>query len=240
MTFTGSIANINTALDGLQFLPSANYNGPAGISITTNDLGNTGSGGPLSVTNVAAISLSPVNDAPIYTLPNAQGALAETDLVFSSAKGNAITVSDIDAGASPVQVTLTATNGRLALGTASGLSFLAGSASGVATMTFTGTLASVNAALDGLRFTPNAGFDGAAGLDITVNDLGNDGAPGPAYEARGGLTINVAAGTPDPTLFDPPPIVPPPPGPGAARPRRGRRLIRSCWSDRPAETSLPC
>ncbi len=220
MTFTGTMANINAALDGLRFLPSANYNGPAGISITTNDLGNSGAGGPLSVTNVAAISLSPVNDAPAYTLPNVQGTRAETELVFSSARGNAITVSDIDAGANPVQVTLTATNGRLALGTASGLTFLAGSASGAATMTFTGTVAAVNAALDGLRFAPDAGFDGPARLDVTVNDLGNTGA-GPAYEANGGITIVVAAADPDPTLFDPPPITPPPPGPDGGPPKPG-------------------
>ena len=43
---------------------------------------------------------------------------------------------------------------------------------------FTGTLADVNAALDGLVFTPNTGFTGVAAIDIEVDDLGNSGAGG--------------------------------------------------------------
>ena len=37
-----------------------------------------------------------------------------------------------------------------------------------ATMTFSGTLASINAALNGLVFTPTAGFHGAASVQITT------------------------------------------------------------------------
>ena len=41
MTFTGTMANINAALNGLSFAPTANYNGAASLQITTNDQGNT-------------------------------------------------------------------------------------------------------------------------------------------------------------------------------------------------------
>jgi hypothetical protein len=48
MTFTGTIADINDALDGLTFTPTEGYNGPASLQIQTSDLGNTGTGGPLT------------------------------------------------------------------------------------------------------------------------------------------------------------------------------------------------
>ena len=37
MTFTGTIDDINAALEGLSFLPSANYNGPASLDINVSD-----------------------------------------------------------------------------------------------------------------------------------------------------------------------------------------------------------
>ena len=45
MTFRGTVAQINTVLDGLKFAPDIGFNGLATVTITTSDLGNTGSGG---------------------------------------------------------------------------------------------------------------------------------------------------------------------------------------------------
>jgi hypothetical protein len=41
MTFTGTITNINTALAGMSFAPTGNYNGAASVQIQTSDQGNT-------------------------------------------------------------------------------------------------------------------------------------------------------------------------------------------------------
>jgi hypothetical protein len=60
MTFTGTIANINTALSGMVFTPTAGYVGAASVQITTNDQGNTGSGGPLSDTDTVSVVVAPV------------------------------------------------------------------------------------------------------------------------------------------------------------------------------------
>jgi len=57
MTFTGTIGDINTALNGLLFTPAADYSGSASIQITTNDQGRTGSGGPLSDTDTIGITV---------------------------------------------------------------------------------------------------------------------------------------------------------------------------------------
>ena len=48
-----------------RYTPTADYNGPARLTITTNDLGNTGAGGALSDTDTVEINVTPVNDAPV-------------------------------------------------------------------------------------------------------------------------------------------------------------------------------
>ena len=86
MTFTGTVADINAALDGLTFAPTANFNGAATLQITTNDQGNTGAGGALTDTDTVAITVNAVNDAPVNTVPGAAGQSTKTrTLVFSTA-----------------------------------------------------------------------------------------------------------------------------------------------------------
>ncbi|KAB2861755.1 MAG: hypothetical protein F9K43_20950, partial [Bauldia sp.] len=65
MTFTGTVAAINAALDGLAFAPTADYNGPAFLSLTVNDLGASGLGGPLMDSDFTSITVTPANDAPV-------------------------------------------------------------------------------------------------------------------------------------------------------------------------------
>src|SRR5204862_508907 len=96
MTFTGTSANINAALQGLSFSPNHDYNGPATITITTNDQGNTGIGGALSDSDSVAITVDPVNDAPVNSVPPAQVTDEDTPLIFSGGNGNAIVVGDVD------------------------------------------------------------------------------------------------------------------------------------------------
>ena len=48
MTFTGTAADINAALNGLSFQADADYEGMATVQIITDDLGNVGTGGALN------------------------------------------------------------------------------------------------------------------------------------------------------------------------------------------------
>ena len=50
------------------------------------------------------------------------------------------------------------------------LSFSVGDGSADSTMTFTGTIADINTALDGLTYTPSGGYNGYATLTITTDD----------------------------------------------------------------------
>src|SRR6185436_16139297 len=82
--------------------------------------------------------------------------------------GNALSVADPDSGA--LTVTLSVTNGVISLGSLAGLSFTSGDGSGDATMTFSGTVADINAALDGLGYSPAADYNGPATLTISSYD----------------------------------------------------------------------
>ena len=131
-----------------------------------------------------------VNDAPLNTVPGPQATNEDTPLLFSVATGNAIAINDADAGNNPVIVTLTATNGTLTLATLTGLTFGTGDGVADATMIFVGTLADINAALNGLRFDPTAGFFGLATLQVAVDDQGNVG-PGGAKTDLDIINISV-------------------------------------------------
>ncbi len=174
-TFTGTIAAINAALSGLVFTPTALFNGTATLRIVTNDQGNSGIGGQLMDDDTANIFVTGVNDAPINTVPLAQAAFAGIPIVFSTANANALSISDVDAGVNPVQVTLFATNGRISLAGNAGLTFTSGDGNNDVSMTFTGTIADINTALNGLSFTPTDGFSGQAQITLITNDQGNTG-----------------------------------------------------------------
>src|SRR5690606_22260756 len=130
-----------------------------------------------SLTDSATVTLQviAINDAPVNSVPTTQTVLQDEVLVFSAAGGNAISISDVDAGGGVVQVTLTATQGLVSLGSTAGLTFIVGSGGGDTTTTFTGTINAINNALEGLSFTPDAGYTGAASLQIVTNDLGLSG-----------------------------------------------------------------
>src|SRR5262249_13179172 len=68
VTATGSIVNLNAALNSLVFTPAANGNGTPGASIVviTNDLGNIGTGGNQVDTDTLSINITSENDAPSF------------------------------------------------------------------------------------------------------------------------------------------------------------------------------
>ena len=187
MTVQGTIAAINTAMAGMSYAPTANYNGPATLTILTSDLGNTGAGGPLTDTDTVNITVNAVNDAPVNSVPAAQSTNEDTALVFSAGNSNLVSISDVDAGAATVQTQLTVTNGTLSLSGVAGLTFVGG-ANGTATMTVQGTIAAINTAMAGMSYAPTANYNGPATLTILTSDLGNTGAGGPLTDTD---TVNI-------------------------------------------------
>jgi len=82
MTFTGTVAAINTTLDGLVYSPTLNYNGSETLTIITSDQGYTGSGGVQSDTDTVSITVDSVNDAPSGT-DNTVTTPEDTDYIFA-------------------------------------------------------------------------------------------------------------------------------------------------------------
>ncbi|NIF30162.1 DUF4347 domain-containing protein [Pantoea sp. Tr-811] len=176
----GTVGDINSMISNghLSYLGAANATGVKTLSISINDNGNTGSGGPLTVSADLSLVIAAVNDAPVNSLPPSQTVLQDNVLTFSTGNGNLISVSDVDIGANPMVVTLTANHGLLTLSQTTGLSFIVGNGSSNATMTFSGSLSDINAALNGLTFAPTAGYFGTGSLTIESNDQGNSGSGG--------------------------------------------------------------
>jgi hypothetical protein len=143
----------------------------------------TDNGSPArSSTATVNINLADVNEAPVNSVPaGPQQATKNRALTFSRGAGNALLVADPDAATALVHVSLTVRHGRLTLAGTAGLTLLAGDGRGDATMTFRGTVAAVNAALDGLTYTPDKGYVGADSLTITADDLGS-GLGGPLLD----------------------------------------------------------
>ena len=89
------------------------------------------------------VNVTAVDDAPVNSAPAAQVSAYNAPLVFSTVNGNRISVADADAGGASIQLALNATNGILTLSGSAGLTFASGS-NGSASMTFTGSLASIH------------------------------------------------------------------------------------------------
>ena len=129
----------------------------------------------------------------MISVAGAQSTNEDTSLVFNGA--NLISFTDADEALNPVtsqfRAILTVGNGTLSLSGTTGLSFITGDGTNDPTMTFTGSLGAVNAAIDGLTFTPSANVNGGAVLTVAIDDQGNFGAGGAMQDSETvNLTIN--------------------------------------------------
>src|SRR5713226_1413548 len=105
-----------------------------------------------STSGVSCIGMrcSAIEPNSATSVPAAQSTNEDTALVFSTGNGNRITISDVDAGASPMRVTLTASNGTITLNGTGGLTFSSGDGTADASMTFTGARATIDARMNGM------------------------------------------------------------------------------------------
>jgi hypothetical protein len=138
-----------------------------------------------------------VDQTPTVTVPGARSTNEDTALTFSSTGGNAITVADPDGSTGTEQVTLTATHGTVTLATLANLSVVTGTGTNDTTVTIQGQLSDLNVALNGLTFTPTAGFSGSASLAVSIDDMGNSGSGGPLAASKSvAITVSAVADTP--------------------------------------------
>jgi Ca2+-binding RTX toxin-like protein len=116
-------------------------------------------------------------------------AVEDSNLVFSTSNGNAISVADADAAS--LTVTLSTDRGTLTLAGTAGLTFTGGDGTADPTMTFSGSAAAINAALNGLVYRGPADRMGTDSLTISTTDDGN-GVPADALTDTDTLEIFLA------------------------------------------------
>jgi CSLREA domain-containing protein len=124
----------------------------------------------------------------------------DTAIVFDAAHGNRITLEDADSGGADEMLTLTVANGTLTLATTAGLTSATGDGTG--TVTLVGSIAELNAAIDGLTYQPDGNYTGNDKLTITLDDGGNTGVNG-AQAATTHVPIRVDAVNDAPTIAAP-------------------------------------
>jgi hypothetical protein len=169
---------------------------PASVQIawtfSDGNSGAQGAGGALSATGSTTVTITGVNVAPVITALASAGMVRNTSFTFSRALGRELSFSDSDIASGQAQATLSVTQGTLTLAQTTGLSFTTGDGTADATLVFTGTAAAINAALDGLVYTPTAGYVGSDALAITVSDQGNTGSGGALSDTE---TVAISVGT---------------------------------------------
>ena len=180
-TVTGTVTNLNAALNNLKYTPTSNYTGSDSLLISITDPGDSESASKSVAITVNAYS------PPTVTAPGSATAPENGSLVFSSS--NLISVADSGPGSGSDSLQLTVSHGTVTLSTTSGLTITAG-ANGSATVTVTGSIANLNAALNGLTYKPTSGYTGADSLAISIKDSVDN------LSGSGNVSISVSASNP--------------------------------------------
>ena len=179
LTGTSSVANYQAALASVTYFDSSDNPSaaPRTISFSVDDGASANSH---SNTATATVDVTPVNDAPVVTFAApAHGAISVPENTATHLSG--ISVSDVDAGARDITVTLAlpdGSSGSLSAGNFDGVT-IGGSA---IALTITGSLAEINTFLadtrHGVTYTPATGLIHDVTLTVTANDHGATGSGG--------------------------------------------------------------
>ncbi|MDP3977165.1 MAG: type I secretion C-terminal target domain-containing protein, partial [Pseudomonas sp.] len=157
----------------LSILPPPDFNGTIALNVIATAT-ETANGDQRSTTSTLNVTVNPVNDAPVNTLPTDYTTNEDTALTLSG-----LSVTDVDAASAAISVTLTVTRGAITAADASGVTV---SGSGSDSVVLSGTLAEINAYLADTAtqptYVPAADDSGTVTLTMTSNDLGNTGAGG--------------------------------------------------------------
>ena len=218
VTVRGGLDVINDALQQsiLHWKGFENYWGQGAISVTVDDLGNSGSSPatppPSSPLLTILVTVTSVNDAPTISIPNSHSYTVAEDSVLSL---SGITIEDGDfsdpnlPNEAKLTVSVVASVGNLTPpASISDVSFMMGSLSTPSTtILFSGKLADVNLLLDGLTYSPPKDYNSvesavAPTITFSVNDQGNTGASASPLTGEATLQVFVSSVNDDPIIID--------------------------------------
>ncbi|MEH6531042.1 MAG: type I secretion C-terminal target domain-containing protein, partial [Photobacterium frigidiphilum] len=195
----GSRDDINTLLaSGVEYTSNTNFNGDDTLTMTTNDQANSGTGPAegLTDTDSITITVNPVNDAPVNTVPNA--VTLEED---GSTSITGIQISDVDFGeagsTNAMSVTLNVAHGTLNVATGNGVVV---TGQGTDNVMITGSMDDINALLNnGVTYEGDDNYSGVDELTMTTHDGGNVGS-GNEHTAISKVPVTVTPKADVPTL----------------------------------------
>ena len=210
VTFHGTIGELNALLntDGTSSVSYVDNNdNPATnalLTLSIDDDGNTGTGGPLTASATSTVDITAVNDAPVALIVmNPYHVAPNTALDL---KHSGMSVSDVDGNNGAETVILSVTEGTLTL--AAGTSgAVIDSGNGTGSVTFHGTIAQLDALLntDGtsaVSYIDTSAYPAASvQLSLSINDGGHTGTGGPLTDTAT-VGIAILGGGHAPGAFD--------------------------------------
>lgn len=175
LSLSGSPSVIATALSTLQYAASLSASGSETVSISVTD-------GTATTSKTISVSLT-ANDTPTVTVPGTQNDSLSTNFSISG-----ISVADSRSG------TLTATVSDLygIIDVTQGTGSATITNNDTSSVTISGTLANINAALATLAYRTNLTAAGTDRITVSIND-GGSSLIGGAKSASGSITVNVLA-----------------------------------------------
>ncbi|WP_120967548.1 Ig-like domain-containing protein [Comamonas sp. lk] len=181
MTLSGTIANVNAFISNNRVTYTTAANTTADVTLTVGvDTGSVGTD-----TKTITLSVTPVNDAPVVTVPVS---LTVTEDVPGGVTN--ISFSDVDAGNASVTATFSVPSGVLRAVSGSGVTV---DGSGTGTLTLSGSLSDINTFIAATRVSFQTALNSTDSvlLTVSINDNGNTG--GAAQTDSKTVIINVSA-----------------------------------------------
>ena len=181
VVITAPLAAINATLaaaGGLTFRGTRDRYGTDTLTVTVDDLGNSGVGGAKHDSKTKPITVTAVNDVPVVTVPAAQTIAQGSDLAISG-----LNVRDVDAGSANMVATLSVSHGKLTVDTAvpGGVETTQVSGNGTGNVTLTGSvsaMATTLASATGVSYRSLLDYSGNDTFIVTAHDQGNYGSGG--------------------------------------------------------------
>ena len=171
---------MNTVLAGTAYTPSPDSFGDVSVTLTVDDNGNKGVGGPLTHSKTFTVKVAPVNDPPVLRVPHATHSVEEDGSLVVT--GVSFTDKDEHVGLHRVTVEVARTLegggkdvGVVMVKNGAGIKWIEGSSSGSQKLEFVGSLETVKDSLDEITYEPGSDFNLANGgvveLTVTVSDM---------------------------------------------------------------------
>lgn len=201
LTLTGSVAAINTFLDGtdaVKYTGAANAYGAgaATLTVTANDQ----DGNSNVALGTVRVDITPVNDAPTATGLPARATVTED--VATAIDLSGLALSEVDATDDDFKLVLSVTAGSLAATSASGVTV---TGAGTATLTLSGFMPAVQAWLATSSRVTYTGAADANGTDADTLTVTGDDLDGSGAVAFGTVAIDITPANDAPRLTDLPP-----------------------------------